>query len=98
MKTPDIIEWQFEDDEIYCIVNACFIRGEPERWNGMTGVGNPETPDAVDFSEIYLRGDPEQTNLLPKCPRPGDKLYHFHAALEAYLFEHFTGDRHESRY
>lgn len=98
MKIPDIIEWQYEDDEVYCIRDACFIQGEPEQWNGMTGVGNPATPDMVDFSEIYLRGDPEQTNLLPKRPRKGEKLYHFHAALEAFLLEYFTGDRHESCY
>lgn len=93
----DRIDWGYDDEE-YVVVGAYFIEGEPERWNGMTGVGNPAIPDEVDYEAVYLAGDPEHTNLITRVPRPGDKLYHFHATLEAFLLEYFTGDRYESRY
>ena len=33
-----------------------YDRGEPQRWNGLTGVGNPETPASVQVDDINIDG------------------------------------------
>ena len=30
--------------------------GEPERWNGLTGVGNPEVPAYLELTSVLING------------------------------------------
>ena len=61
MKLPDHFEIDVDDLPMYFRYD--YDRGERERWNGLTGVGNPEIPPSVMVTEVSLDGvtwnDPE---------------------------------------
>ena len=42
------------DNEI--LVRYDYDKGEPMRWNGLTGVGTPEIPPSIEVCEVLYRG------------------------------------------
>ena len=87
------LEWTHGEDT-YIIINPSFDKGEPMRWSGP--LAGPGYPPSVDFEACFLKGDPQETEIFPVIPHHGEPLYPLFAALEAFLFEHFTGDHYEN--
>jgi len=86
MKLPELKVW-LGDVEVDCDYE--YDRGEPERWNGLTGVGNPETPPSVYVTEVCVNGEwlPAEAFDQDQCDKWDqyvmDQLIEYESAINA---------------
>lgn len=68
MRTIKVPEWLDIEDEQAGKFRVMFDydEGEPERWNGLTGVGNPETPPSLEITAVDFGGGLQSPDAFPQ--------------------------------